>query len=150
MSENTLENELICREEAAKYLKISTRTLRRYATSSHIGLPKIPYAKYGRRVVFRVADLRRWVESQMVRGEECTVFEEVYSSDYGKIQQTDFGLLIKVPALHWKLVELIIDLFPDAIDNGKTNEIQLYLPSERLSDVIAIFEAQQLKNKKEN
>jgi excisionase family DNA binding protein len=46
--------------EAAYYLQISERTIR-----SLIAERKIPFARIGRRVVFRLVDLDRWLESKL-------------------------------------------------------------------------------------
>jgi excisionase family DNA binding protein len=50
----------LSRAEAARYLRISTQTLAAWAYSKRV---TIPYAKFGRRVVYRKIDLDRFIEA---------------------------------------------------------------------------------------
>ncbi len=52
--------------EAAAYLSVAVQTLQKWRSSG--GGP--PYAKIGRRVVYRLTDLERWLESRLIDGED--------------------------------------------------------------------------------
>lgn len=49
-------------EEAADYLRISSKTIRNWVSSK-----KIPHLKIGSRILFDAADLKEWLESKKVK-----------------------------------------------------------------------------------
>jgi len=54
------EDRLLTKEEAAEYMRISRATLGRI-------MKEIPYIKLGRRVLFKMSDIEKYLESKRVR-----------------------------------------------------------------------------------
>lgn len=64
MSANVIQlPRLISREEAAEALGIRPQTLACWATNRRYGLP---FVKIGRRVMYRLADIERFIEANLV------------------------------------------------------------------------------------
>ncbi len=53
--------DLLTREEAAKYIRVSVASLAAWASSNRYGLP---FVKCGRLVRYRQSDLDRWLEAR--------------------------------------------------------------------------------------
>jgi excisionase family DNA binding protein len=54
--------EYLTKQEVAEYMKVSLATLERLMRQG------LPHIKLSRRVLFRKADVDRWLESKIVRG----------------------------------------------------------------------------------
>ena len=54
------EDKLLTKDEAARYLRISRATLGRL-------MKEIPYIKLGRRVLFKMSDIEKYLETKKVK-----------------------------------------------------------------------------------
>jgi excisionase family DNA binding protein len=61
----SISNELLCVDEAAEYLRISPHTLRAWVAQG-----KLPYVKLVGRVLFRMEDLKAFVNSSLIKPSE--------------------------------------------------------------------------------
>jgi hypothetical protein len=57
------EPENVNRKEAARFLNLSVQTLALDAVDHHL---RIPFCKCGARCIYRLADLRRWLDARAV------------------------------------------------------------------------------------
>lgn len=60
-----MKTELVNREIAAKFLNLKPQTLACWASTGRYELPMV---KVGRKAMYRVADLERWLESRTKAG----------------------------------------------------------------------------------